>query len=110
MSDVITEGNIASVTGVFKDENGDLIDPGTVQFEYAITPSSSAQGSTTTLTYTGNSVPGPGLVARLSLGTFQAQANTTALTGVWTFEWVATGTAQCVSDPPGVFVVQPRAL
>lgn len=110
----LTDGDVAVLTLTFQAPNASGVmvntDPTTASTEYAVASPSSAPGATTTLNYTGISNPGLNVMARTAEGVYVVWLDTTGQPGVWTVEGVGTGVAQCVSDPPVVFRVQPRAL
>jgi hypothetical protein len=85
-------GQVVQSNGMFiTTSTGALVDPTVVDFKYSI-----AGGTTTTLTYSGASVPAVGVVARLSQGVYAAQVDTTGSPGTWEYEWYTTGTGQTV--------------
>lgn len=102
------EGELVKVTATFDGENDQPADPTTVAFKYAVAPISSPYGSTVTLTYTGADQPGPGIIARLGVGVYEVQVDSTGQPGYWLYEVVSTGAVQTSGD--GWAVVDPLPL
>lgn len=100
-------GNIIECYATFVSDAGTDEAPTNVTFKYAITESN-ATSPTTTLTYTGASVPAPGIIASIGTGQYEAQVDTTSLPGYWLYEWLSTGTGQAVAT--GSFLVTPTPL
>jgi hypothetical protein len=83
----ILEGNIAKFTVTFTvTGTTTLIDPTTVQFTEGLNGAWD-----TPVLYSGASTPSVGVLARLSLGTYQYQVDTTGLAGTLEGDWLSTG-------------------
>ena len=90
-------GDLVRITGTFKDEDGAVLDPTTVYFEYK-TPA----GVVTTLTYGID-----GSVIRDSTGVYHCDLDANA-SGEWYCRWYSTGTGQAAEEE--VFYVNPTNL
>ena len=79
----------------FRDANGNLIDPSTVQLKYK----DPTLGTTTTFTY------GGGQIVRDGTGLYHYDVDTTGKTGIWVYEWLApaqtiqSNSFQVLADP-----------
>ena len=89
-------GTVVEFTAAFVDDQGQPADPSTIVFRYGIGPSQGSHGTVTTLTYASASTPGVGIVARTGTGAYEAQVDTTGLSGFLTYVWQSTGTAQTI--------------
>lgn len=100
-------GNVIEAFATFVADNGSDENPTNVFFKYAITENN-VTSPTTTLVYSGASVPAVGVVANIGTGQFEAQVDTTNLPGYWLYEWQSVGTGQAVAT--GSFLVTPLPL
>jgi hypothetical protein len=79
-------GTGVRVSAAFTDINGAAVDPTTVTLKYQ------SPGVATTWTY-----GGAGSIVKDSIGNYHAILDTTALPGVWAYEWQGTGAVLAVS-------------
>ncbi len=93
MSTTADKGDLAKVTGTFKNSSGTLIDPTTVMLKYR-TPS----GTKTTLTYITNPE-----INRTSTGIYYAEISMSE-SGTWFFKYQSTGTGQAASSDYQIIV------
>lgn len=106
-----TEGQIVESVATFTDEDtGANVDPTSVAFTYLVVSAAGPKvtAAPVTLTYSGATVPAPGIVARTAPGVYEAQVDSTGLAGYWYLEWPVTGTGQATIKDTGR--VYPKAL
>lgn len=98
-------GQIIEFTALFKDDNGNPVDPTTVAFKYR-----AGTGPKVTLNYTNATTPAVGVIAHTGIGSYKAQVDTTSLAAdtPLDYEWQSTGTGQTVGS--GRVYLQSTAL
>lgn len=89
------KGDLVRISGVFKDINGTLVDPATVQLQVQ-----DPSGNVTTY----SEDVSPTEVERASTGNYYVD-QVVDEAGEWHYWWIATGTGQ--GTEPGQFVVEP---
>lgn len=100
-----TDGTIVECLVQFFNDQNVAADPTTVTFKY-----SPGGGATVTLTFSGATTPAVGVVAKLAVGEYETQLDTTGVTGTWTYEYLASGLPGLQGNAATTFVVVARAL
>lgn len=85
MANAYLAGNKVRLSCTFTDATAALVDPTTVNVEYAL-----AGAATTTKAY-------PADIVRDSIGAYHYDVDTTGMSGVLTYEWISTGTGQAAT-------------
>jgi hypothetical protein len=98
MANTYVVGQVIEFPVEFLDDTqpyGNPIDPGAVTFKF----NSLATPTPTTYTYTSATTPAPGVVAKLAVGSYEAQINTSSLTpSLFTYEWQTSGIGQTIGS------------
>lgn len=93
---VYQKGDLARVSGIFKDLAGALIDPSTIALKVT-----KPSGTTTAYTFAG------GTVIKDSTGNYHVDVSVTE-GGPWFYKWETTGTGQAAEH--GEFMVEPSSF
>ena len=89
------QGSVVRSVVQFRDEVTKVaVDPATVEFCYKIL----GQSPTSPWTYTNATVPAVGIIARLGVGNYEAQIDTTSFIGKTLEMWDGLGTGQAPGD------------